>query len=67
MTSRCARAAAQIACLLYCLTLAAGLLWAQNENETVGFQSNHIFESGHFGENVDIMNGCPPSRNSSFI
>jgi len=31
--------------------------WAQNENETVGFQSNHLFESGAFGENIDILNG----------
>ena len=31
--------------------------WAQNENETVGFQSNHMFEGGQFGENIDILNG----------
>jgi len=30
---------------------------AQNENETVGFQNNHAFDSGHFGENIDILNG----------
>jgi RHS repeat-associated protein len=30
---------------------------AQNENETVGFQTNHVFESGQFGENIDVMNG----------
>src|SRR5437879_6162690 len=30
---------------------------AQNENESVGFQSNHAFESGHFGENIDVLNG----------
>jgi RHS repeat-associated protein len=30
---------------------------AQNENETVGFQTNHAFESGLFGENIDILNG----------
>jgi hypothetical protein len=34
-----------------------GSVWAQNENETTGFQSNHAFESGHFGENIDILNG----------
>jgi hypothetical protein len=43
--------------IFFCLTLPAGLLWAQNENETVGFQSNHIYESGHFGENIDVLNG----------
>jgi hypothetical protein len=31
--------------------------FAQNENETVGFQTNHLFESGQFGENIDILNG----------
>jgi opacity protein-like surface antigen len=31
--------------------------WAQNENETVGFQTNHIFESGQFGEDIDVLNG----------
>jgi hypothetical protein len=36
---------------------AVGLLRAQNENETAGFQTNHIFESGQFGENMDILNG----------
>lgn len=39
------------------LSFTAGLVWAQNENESVGFQSNHLFESGHFGENIDILNG----------
>jgi len=31
--------------------------WAQNENETVGFQTNHMFESGTFGESLDVLNG----------
>ena len=31
--------------------------WAQNENETIGFQTNHVFESGQFGENIDVLNG----------
>jgi RHS repeat-associated protein len=31
--------------------------WAQNENETVGFRPGHAFESGQFGENIDILNG----------
>jgi len=57
MTSRSARAAARLACILCCLSFPAGLLLAQNENETVGFQSNHLFEGGHFGENIDILNG----------
>jgi RHS repeat-associated protein len=30
---------------------------AQNENEQVGFSSNHMFDGGYFGENVDILNG----------
>src|SRR6267378_3397690 len=28
--------------------------WAQQENEAVGFATNHPFESGHFGEDIDI-------------
>jgi len=43
--------------LLANLIGAAGSALAQNENETVGFQTNHIFESGAFGENIDILNG----------
>lgn len=31
--------------------------WADNENETVGFKPNHIFASGAFGENIDVLNG----------
>jgi RHS repeat-associated protein len=34
-----------------------GPVSAQNENETVGFQINHIFEGGQFGEDIDILNG----------
>src|SRR5262245_56850270 len=49
--------AARLAAVLFILALSAGLLWAQNENETVGFQSNHIFDSAHFGEDIDILNG----------
>jgi RHS repeat-associated protein len=30
---------------------------AQNENETTGFSSTHIFDGGYFGENVDTLNG----------
>src|SRR6267142_4208547 len=55
MLIRSARVTAGL--IFFCLTLPAGLLWAQNENETTGFQSNHIFESGHFGENIDVLNG----------
>jgi len=33
------------------------LLWSQQENESVGFQTNHPFESGHFGEDIDLLNG----------
>src|SRR2546428_1859 len=57
MKNRSARVAARLAFILCCLVLSLGVLWAQNENETVGFQSNHIFEGGQFGENVDILNG----------
>ena len=57
MTSRSARAAARLACILCCLSSPAGLLLAQNENETVGFRPNHIFEGGHFGESIDTLNG----------
>src|SRR6266704_5129800 len=56
MTKPSARDVARLA-LISCLALPAGILWAQNENETVGFQSNHIFAGGHFGENIDILNG----------
>src|SRR2546422_4334367 len=51
------RPAVRLVLMVWCLTLPAGILWALNENETVGFQSNHIFEGGQFGENVDILNG----------
>ncbi len=37
--------------------LAVASSFAQNENETVGFQSNHAFESSHFGESIDTLNG----------
>ena len=57
MTKRCARAAARLALLLCCLTSPASVLWAQNENESVGFKTNHPYESGQFGEDIDILNG----------
>jgi RHS repeat-associated protein len=31
--------------------------WAQNENETVGFKPSHVYESGAFGENIDVLGG----------
>lgn len=44
--------------VLFAMILAATpIALAQNENETVGFQSNHIFEGGQFGENIDLLNG----------
>jgi len=55
MTNRSARAAGRLVFSLCCLTLATGRLRAQNE--TVGFQANHAFDSSHFGENIDILNG----------
>src|SRR5258706_13270153 len=30
---------------------------AQNENETTGFSSTHIFDGGYAGENLDTLNG----------
>src|SRR5438552_7694646 len=57
MTNRCARASARLAFIVCCLTWPASLPWAQNENESVGFQTNHPFASGNFGEDVDILNG----------
>ena len=56
MHNRTTRVAARLAFIL-CLAIPFGLLRAQNENETTGFQSNHVFESGHFGENIDVLNG----------
>ena len=46
---------------LIALTL-AGVLGAfpavaQNENETTGFSSTHVFDGGYFGENIDTLNG----------
>src|SRR5437867_2987123 len=57
MTNRNARAAGRLVFILCCVTVSTGVLRAQNENETVGFQSNHAFDSGHFGENIDVLNG----------
>ena len=41
--------------LLTCLLSTPAL--AQNENETVGFSSTHIFDGGYAGENIDTLNG----------
>src|SRR5262245_4003272 len=38
-------------------SLLASPVLAQNENETVGFSSTHIFDGGYFGENIDTLNG----------
>ena len=46
-----------ISLILTAMIGGAGGAWAQNENETVGFRPNHAFESGQFGENIDILNG----------
>src|SRR5947208_1808054 len=56
VTKQSLRAVARLA-LILSLTSPVGALWAQNENETVGFQSNHMFQSGHFGEDIDVLNG----------
>jgi hypothetical protein len=32
-------------------------VFAQNENETVGFRPTHAFEAGSFGETIDTLNG----------
>jgi len=57
MTNRYSRAAARLVLIVCCLILPSPLVHAQNENDSVGFQTNHIFESGQFGENIDILNG----------
>jgi hypothetical protein len=57
MKHRSPRIALRFALMLCCLALPVGLLWAQNENETVGFQTNHAFEGAEFGDNIDVMNG----------
>src|SRR5947208_2407639 len=45
-----------LACVL-AVASASENLFAQNENETVGFRPTHVFESGHFGESLDTLNG----------
>ena len=30
---------------------------AQDENESAGFRSTHVFEAGNFGESIDTLNG----------
>jgi len=57
MIHRADRSAARLALVISCLVLSTGVLLAQNENETTGFQSTHAFASGQFGENIDILNG----------
>src|SRR6266850_286444 len=57
MLNRSTCTAARLAIIFLCLIAPIGALRAQNENETVGFQSNHMFESGHFGEDIDVLNG----------
>src|SRR5213594_4435795 len=57
MKNRSARVAGRFVFILCCVILPPGVLQAQNENETTGFQSNHAFESGHFGESIDVLNG----------
>src|SRR2546426_1372476 len=46
--------------VFFCLVLTCLLstrALAQNENETVGFSSTHIFDGGYAGENIDTLNG----------
>ncbi len=57
MTKLSTRGAKRFALILAALFLPVCTILAQNENETVGFQSNHVFESGHFGEDIDVLNG----------
>ncbi len=49
--------AGRIAITMVLLCAPASPLLAQNENETAGFQSQHLFDAGNFGENIDILNG----------
>jgi len=51
---------AAIFLVFFCLPLTCLLstpALAQNENETVGFSSTHIFDGGYAGENIDTLNG----------
>ncbi len=57
MKRRALRALLPIGLILGYLTLTASPLWAQNENETVGFSATHLYEGGQFGENIDVLNG----------
>jgi hypothetical protein len=57
MTRRCLSLPLRVAATVCSLCLITSLSWAQNENETVGFKPNHAFESGGFGENLDMLNG----------
>src|SRR5207249_11449979 len=53
---RCIRVS--LASLIFALaSMLACTVFAQNENETVGFSSTHIFDGGYFGENIDTLNG----------
>src|SRR5206468_2329316 len=53
---RCIRVS--LAVLIFGLAFAlASPVFAQNENETTGFASSHVFDGGYFGENVDVLNG----------
>lgn len=58
MTNGCLRRLPRLglSALAVC-TWAVSSALAQNENESVGFQTNHLFESGQFGENIDVLNG----------
>ncbi len=57
MSNPTPRAALRLLVASILIAFPAAALWAQNENETVGFQSNHMFDSSHFGEDIDILNG----------
>ncbi len=56
MTNPTARAVGRLVFILCSLSVSTAL-WAQNENENVGFRPGHVFESGHFGEDLDTLNG----------
>jgi RHS repeat-associated protein len=38
-------------------TIVAPCVFAQDQNITSGLQSNHPFETGKFGEDIDVLNG----------
>jgi RHS repeat-associated protein len=47
----------QVCCALALLLIASSLAFATDDNLTKGATHNHVFESGVWGENIDVLNG----------